>query len=79
MENQDQDPAGRGQASIRAHPRPGQYTDDRTQGRYIPGGYEDTQGSRPYDFIMANVEEHYHGNRPQRKRPNQAALLRQEL
>ncbi len=28
---------------------------------------------------MANVEEHYHGNRPQRRWPNQAALLRQEL
>ena len=28
---------------------------------------------------MANVEEHYHGNRPQRKWPNQAALLHQEL
>ncbi len=37
------------------------------------------QTSRPYDFITANVEEHYHGNRPQRKWPNQAALLRQEL
>ncbi len=55
------------------------YTDDCTQGHYIPGGYEDTQVSRPYDFIAANVEEHYHGNRPQRKWPNQAALLHQEL
>ena len=28
---------------------------------------------------MANVEEHYHGNRPQQRWPNQAALLWQEL
>ncbi len=28
---------------------------------------------------MANVEEHYHGNRPQRKWPNQAALIHREL
>ncbi len=37
------------------------------------------QNPRPYDFIMANVEEHYHGNIPQRKWPNQAALLCKEL
>ena len=64
-ENRDQDPAGRGCASIRAHPRLGQQVDDRTQECYIPGGYEDTHVSRPYNFITANVEEHYHGNRPQ--------------
>ncbi len=70
---------GRGQASIRAHPRLGQYSGDREQERCIPGRYEEIQNPKLYDFIMANVEEHYNGNNPQRKWPNQAALLRQEL
>ncbi len=79
QENREQELTGRGRASIRAHPRPGQPYADCDQAQYIPGGYEDEQHPRPYHFITANVEEHYHGNRPQRKWPNQAALLCQEL
>ncbi len=63
QESWEQDPAGRGRASIRACPWPGQYHDDQNQMCSIPGRYEDTQNPRPYDFITANVEEHYHGNR----------------
>ncbi len=45
----------------------------------MPGGYEDIQNPKPYDFIIANVEEHSLENQPRRKWPNQAALLQQEL
>ncbi len=59
--------------------RPGTYNSDHEQDHRIPGGYEEVQNPKPYDFIMANVEEHYNGQHPRRKWPNQAALLRQEL
>ena len=79
QESRDQNVAGRGRASLRARPRPAHYNTDRECGQCIPGGYEDIQNPKPYDFITANVDEHYTGNRPTRKWPNQAALLRQEL
>ncbi len=75
----DQEVAGRGCASLRARPQPAHYNIDRECGQRIPGGYEDTQNPKPYDFITANMEEHYTGNPSTRKWPNQAALLRQEL
>ncbi len=79
QETRDQEVSGRGRASIHARPRPGQYSGDWEETRCIPGGYEETQNPKPYDFITANVEEHYQGNNPRRKWPNQAALLCQEL
>ncbi len=78
-ENREQNVAGRGQASLRARPRPGQYNTGGDCEQCIPGEYEDIQNPKPYDFITANVEEHSITNQPRRKWPNQAALLRQEL
>ena len=78
-ENCEQNVAGRGRASLRARPRPGQYSSGGDHEQCIPGGYEDIQNPKPYDFITANVEEHSITNQPRRKWPNQAALLRQEL
>ncbi len=52
---------------------------DREQLGPIPAGYEDIHRRRPYNFIDAEVEDHYHGNCPERKWPNQAVLLCQEL
>ena len=66
QENQELEVSGRGRASIRARPRPATNSFDRDQSRHIPAGYEDTYRPCPYDFITANVEEHYHRNRPQR-------------
>ncbi len=62
QENRNQDEAGRGRASIRARPRPGTYNSDHEQDRCIPGGYEEVQNPKPYDFITANVEVHYNGH-----------------
>ena len=78
-ENREQDVAGRGRASLRARPRPGQYNTVGDREQRIPGGYEDIHNPKPYDFIMASVEEHSLMTQPTRKWPNQAALLRQEL
>ena len=77
QENCDQEVTGRGcgRASLRARPRLGHYNIDCGQEQRIPGGYEDIQNPKPYDFITANMEEHYTGNQPTRKWPNQAALL----
>ncbi len=65
QENQELEVSGRGRASIRAHPRPAINTFEHDQSRHIPAGYEDMHNPQPYDFIMANVEEHYTGNRLQ--------------
>ncbi len=79
QETSEQEVSGRGRASIRACPRPGHYGGDPENTRHILGGYEEVQNPKPYNFISANVEEHYQGNHTRRKWPNQAALLHQEL
>ncbi len=81
QENSEQDVAahGCGRGSICAQPRPGQYNTDCEQDQRIPGGYEDVHNPKPYDFITANVEEHYNGTHPRNQWLNQAALLQQEL
>ncbi len=78
-ENREQDVAGCGRASLQARPRPGQYNTVGEREQRIPGGYEDIQNPKPYDFITASVEEHSLTTQPRRKWPNQAALLWQKL